>query len=296
MVSDMTCRLATPDDDFRAFQDVQQAAWGDTELQTIPSHMFIAAANLGNVHGAFGPDGNMFGFSYSMRRGEIAYLHMIGVYPDHQNEGIAANLIRENQTYWESEGVSTLTLTFDPLEGANANLYLKDEYDHPGWIRGFYPDYYPGEEDAHRFRVEYPFDSSRPERLREQYTDPEATLLAISDEGTVASGRSLATYDSSSGRWEVPSDLPGSVAVEFPWNASELSERRQVSDDTGSDVESQWLDAIKDVFGRLVSGTEDARDGDRRYTVVDMDPYEGSAPYDGENWGAANRYVLVEQT
>lgn len=76
----------------------------------------------------------------------------------------------------------------------------------------------------------------------------------------------------------MPSDLPGSVAVEFPRKASELSERRRVSDGPWSDVESQWLDVVEDVFGSLVSGTEDAPDGDRRYTVIDLDPYGGKRP------------------
>jgi len=258
--------------------------------------MFVAAADHSNIHGAFDPDGRVVGFTYSMRDSELAYLHMIGVDPDYWNEGVAADLIQANQAYWKAQGVTALTLTFDPLKGANANLFLKDRYDNPGWICVFSPDYYPDEENAHRFHVEFPFESSRPERMRHTSTGPEATLLAVSDNGAVDTAKSLASYDSDSGRWNLPSDLPSIVEVEFPWDASRLSENQYVPDGPWRDIQSQWLDAIEDICSNLLSTTNGSSTEGSSYFIFDINPYCGDAPYDSAKCGAANSYILVKQT
>jgi len=160
----------------------------------------------------------------------------------------------------------------------------------------FSPDYYPDEENAHRFHVEFPFESSRPERMRHTSTGPEATLLAVSDNGAVDTAKSLASYDSDSGRWNLPSDLPSIVEVEFPWDASRLSENQYVPDGPWRDIQSQWLDAIEDICSNLLSTTNGSSTEGNSYFIFDINPYCRDAPYDSAKCGAANSYILVKQT
>lgn len=294
MTEDIEYRLAKRDDDFRVdgevdFQDVQQSAWGDTDLQTIPSHMFVAAADRGNVQGAFKEDGRVIGFTYSMREDEeTAYLHMMGVAEEDKDEEVGPGLLTENLEYWRREEFSQLTFTYDPLEGRNPNVYLNKEYDYPARVTRFYPDYYPDEEDAHRFRVEFRLDE---EEDSEVSTDPDATLLAVGDDGTVDGNDSLAAYDDTDG-WELPAHLPDVVAVGFPWDAYDLSESPHSPGKNWENTEDQWLEAICDVFSELLPDGKSSGEAGRGYVGVDMVPYGGTDPYESGEWGAANRYVL----
>ena len=67
------------------------------------------------------------------------YLEMIGVLPDYQGQQIGERIILKSKEFAKSNGYTSVQWTYDPLEGANANLYIRKL---GATIIKFYPNFY----------------------------------------------------------------------------------------------------------------------------------------------------------
>ena len=67
------------------------------------------------------------------------YLDMMGVLPEHQNNHIGEHIILASKQIAQDHGYTSIQWTYDPLEGANANVYIRKL---GATVSTFYPDYY----------------------------------------------------------------------------------------------------------------------------------------------------------
>lgn len=67
------------------------------------------------------------------------YLDMIGILPEYQSHQIGEQIILKSKEFAGNNGYRSIQWTFDPLEGANANLYVRKL---GATVSTFYPDYY----------------------------------------------------------------------------------------------------------------------------------------------------------
>jgi predicted GNAT superfamily acetyltransferase len=107
--------------------------WGYDETEIIPRKTFLLAQKIGGqVLGAFDED-ELVGFALSLpgikNNGgrPIPYLHshMLAVKPAYRNQGIGAQLKRQQRDEALERGIRLMEWTFDPLEIKNAFLNIR---------------------------------------------------------------------------------------------------------------------------------------------------------------------------
>ncbi len=110
--------------------DVQQGAWGKNDLETVPVHLLRAIADeldpVGLVLGYYDGDrpvGYLLGLPGPDWRS--ALMHQVAVVPSHASKGIAHELMSEMAWTYREMGIERIFWTYDPLEAANANLYIR---------------------------------------------------------------------------------------------------------------------------------------------------------------------------
>src|SRR5262249_56570187 len=103
---------------------LQRIVWGYTELETVPAHIFVVAAQTGGqVLAAFDSDMPVgFALAFPALRKGQAYLHshLLAVLPDYQNRGVGRRLKLAQRDEALARGIDLIEWTFDPLQLKNA--------------------------------------------------------------------------------------------------------------------------------------------------------------------------------
>src|ERR1043165_6321308 len=123
--------LETPEA-MAAVEELQRAVWPGSDIDVVPTHVFITAIhNGGLVLGAFTNDqliGFVFGFPglESTPDGPRAKhcSHMMGIYPQYRDSGVGFALKRAQWQMVRHQGLDHVTWTFDPLLSRNAYLNI----------------------------------------------------------------------------------------------------------------------------------------------------------------------------
>jgi len=115
--------------DHQAYLDVVASAWPG--LSGLQQHDFIAKAMMGNLVGAFSPNGLLLGFSDNVLNvnGKEMLVHMIASRQSSHDHGVGTQIMRHNISLIR-DGVlppsyEQISLTSDPLESRNVRFYLK---------------------------------------------------------------------------------------------------------------------------------------------------------------------------
>lgn len=115
--------------EFAKVEELQKEVWGMDDRAIVPSHAFIATTHIGGIlYGAYDEADRLIGFIYSVpgfvKGIRFHHCHMCGVVKDRRYEGVGYKLFLRLRNTLMKQGINLVTWTFDPLEGANANLYL----------------------------------------------------------------------------------------------------------------------------------------------------------------------------
>jgi predicted GNAT superfamily acetyltransferase len=103
---------------------IQYEAWGYSEADVVPTHMFVVAAESGGqVLGAFLED-RLVGFTlaYAGEKYGKPYLHshLAGVLPEYRDSGVGRELKLFQRQLALERGIERIEWTFDPLQSRNA--------------------------------------------------------------------------------------------------------------------------------------------------------------------------------
>lgn len=123
-----------------ALEALQRAAWGASDLEIVPSHLFHAGADHGScLLGGYEED-RLVAFVYAFPTGgDCLYSHIACVHPELQGRGLGV-ILKQAQANWaRARGFARISWTFDPLQsrncrlnlhrlGATSNRYLVDYY------------------------------------------------------------------------------------------------------------------------------------------------------------------------
>lgn len=117
-------------DEMNAAVNLQNLIWGNVD--PAPAHLLITAAgNGGLVIGAYSSNeiiGFLFGFLGLYKENDITKLkhssHMLGIHPEHRNQGIGFMLKRAQWQLVRQQGIELVTWTYDPLESVNAYVNI----------------------------------------------------------------------------------------------------------------------------------------------------------------------------
>lgn len=265
-------RVPAEDEDMQKFTDVMMEAWeGMPESEVIPSHVFEASRETGNVLGAY-MDGELVGLAYQMpdMSGEgVIHSHAVGVDSDYAGEGIGEQIKRGQREHAIEKGFDTIEWTYDPLLGMNANLnigklggkvseYREDVYNSDN-------DTTAGETPADRFVVDWELDSDHVQRTlegQERSYEPETVLSAEGEQLDLEN--SVIEY--LDGEYELEDVPEETAAVEMPRDRSEAEE---------AGTEEEWRYATREAFQTLF---------DEGFEVVDFKT-------SGEDYDS-NTYIL----
>lgn len=122
-------RALTQLEEFERCVGLQRQVWGFTDLDVVPSALFVVAAHSGGqVFGAC--TGNeIIGFVMALagvREGKpFLHSHMAAVLPAYQNAGIGRRLKLQQRADALARGIRRVEWTFDPLELRNAYFNLE---------------------------------------------------------------------------------------------------------------------------------------------------------------------------
>lgn len=118
-------------DELLMVHQLQQTIWGFGEpgMGLYPPVLYTASKNGGVVLGAFDAEGRMVGYIFSFLGREPGgplklCSQTMGVLPEWRGQGVAAALKWAQRERALAEGLSLITWTYDPLEGANARLNM----------------------------------------------------------------------------------------------------------------------------------------------------------------------------
>jgi len=142
-----TIKIIENPGDLPLVEQLQRLVWPGSETDIVPGHLMRSAVHIGGLLiGAFIEQelvGYVFGFPgfYDTPDGPRLkhYSSMLGVHPDHRNQGIGFALKRAQWQMVRHQGIDRITWTFDPLLSQNAwlnitrlgavcNTYLRDFY------------------------------------------------------------------------------------------------------------------------------------------------------------------------
>ncbi len=156
-------------DEMHACEQLQRDIWQCSEIEVVPSSIFLVAQKTGGeVLGAF-HDSRAVGFTlaFSALRSPRFYLHshMAAVLPEYQNHGVGRRLKLAQREHALARGIDLIEWTFDPLELKNAHFNIA----RLGVIvRQYLPDLYGRQRSqlyaslpTDRFIAEWRLDSNR---------------------------------------------------------------------------------------------------------------------------------------
>ena len=131
-------------EEFASCVVLQKKIWGYLDNEVYPARMFLNISKTGGqVLAAFSDKGPMVGFVVSVPawRKEHRYYYslLLGVLPDHENQGLGRLLKLEQRKAALREGIEYIEWTFDPLRAKNAyfNIFRLGAV-----VRRYCPDYY----------------------------------------------------------------------------------------------------------------------------------------------------------
>jgi len=142
-----TIKIIEDIDEMHHVEEIQRRVWHESETDIVPAHLINSAVhNGGLLIGAYLEQelvGFVFGFIGLYRTPDGPrvkhYSSMLGVHPDHRDQGIGFALKRAQWQMVRHQGIDRITWTFDPLQSRNAwlnitrlgavcNTYLRDFY------------------------------------------------------------------------------------------------------------------------------------------------------------------------
>jgi predicted GNAT superfamily acetyltransferase len=124
----MHIRALTTLEDCRKVAELERVVWGYTDAQDVvpPPVLIVSIKRGGILLGAFGDDGGLHGFVYSMpalKDGQITqWSHMLGVLPQARERGIGLKLKLAQRERALAMGIELIEWTYDPLQALNAHL------------------------------------------------------------------------------------------------------------------------------------------------------------------------------
>ena len=127
-----TIRLIETPEEMRLIEELQREVWPGSDTDIVPLHMLITAVhNGGLVFGAFLEE-KVIGFVFGFPGLETTpdgprpkhCSHMMGVHPDHRDDGIGFALKRAQWQMVRHQGLDHITWTYDPLLSRNAYLNI----------------------------------------------------------------------------------------------------------------------------------------------------------------------------
>lgn len=116
--------------DYQGAVHLQQEIWGFSELDSLPTRLFVVSSKIGgHSFGAFVGD-RMIGFCVALpglKAGEAPYLHsnMLGVVAEYRNAGVGRMLKLAQREEALAHGIKLMEWTFDPLEIKNAYFNME---------------------------------------------------------------------------------------------------------------------------------------------------------------------------
>ena len=108
---------------------VQEAAWGFSDIEKVPSRLMLVSAKAGGlVLGSYDGD-RLVGFSYAVcgrkSDGEVyLHSHMTAMLPECQGAGLGYELKMRQRAEALDLGYQLIEWTFDPLEARNAHFNI----------------------------------------------------------------------------------------------------------------------------------------------------------------------------
>lgn len=112
--------------EMRAVEELQKEVWGIADLDVVPLTQLIAAQAAGGVLlGAFDGEilaGFVYGFPGYERGRATHHSHMLAVKPAYRNFELGRKLKLAQRQRVLSQGIETMTWTFDPLQSLNAHF------------------------------------------------------------------------------------------------------------------------------------------------------------------------------
>lgn len=112
--------------------EIQRSAWGMSDLDIIPPWKLFITPQIGNhIIVAYDQDKAVAFGLFSLAQGSTnpslrwLYLDMIGVSHKYQSHNLGFQIMKRAQGLVKNCGYTHIAWTYDPLEGANANLYIK---------------------------------------------------------------------------------------------------------------------------------------------------------------------------
>lgn len=125
--------------------EMQKAVWEMSDLDTIPPWRLFIAPKVGShlivafegekpvAHGVF---------THAVEKGKAQpylYLDLVGVLAAYRNQKLGERIIEKSRELARNNGYASIQWTYDPLESANANLYIRKL---GAQAVAYYPDYY----------------------------------------------------------------------------------------------------------------------------------------------------------
>lgn len=194
-MSNHNIRLLETPEELRLVEELQRQVWPGSETDVVPMHMLITAVhNGGLVFGAFEEEkivGFVFGFPGLEETADGPRAkhcsHMMGIHPDHRDDGIGFSLKRAQWQMVRHQGLDHITWTFDPLLSRNAYLniaklgavcttYRRSEY---GEMRDGLNAGLPSD----RFQVDWWINTRRVEQRLSKRSRPTLKLTHITHSG-----------------------------------------------------------------------------------------------------------------
>jgi predicted GNAT superfamily acetyltransferase len=130
VVTKMEIKLLTEMSEFEECLNVQRQAWGFEDIDIMPTHLLRTYSDKddpwGTILGAT-VEGIIVGFALCLPTSisDTYLLHMIGVLPEYQSQGIGYRLMKELIMILEKRGIKKVVWTCDPLESMNSYLYFR---------------------------------------------------------------------------------------------------------------------------------------------------------------------------
>lgn len=123
--NDIKVEHASSNAQFEECLQITKSAWVKlSEIDQIPTHVMKASARTGQfLVGLL--DNHVIGYSMSfIQLPSTLYLHAIGVRDDMQSMGVGEAIMKKMKGEAISSGFKFIDLTYEPLVGKNANLYV----------------------------------------------------------------------------------------------------------------------------------------------------------------------------
>lgn len=124
-LDDIQISSIVSNEQFEQCLEVTKLAWkGIPEIEQIPPHIMKASSRTGQFLIAMLEE-QVIGYSMSFSQlPDSLYLHAMGVKNDFQSRGVGEIIMNAMREDAKEKGYKTITFTFHPLLGGNANLYI----------------------------------------------------------------------------------------------------------------------------------------------------------------------------